>query len=229
MTKKLWDYIKKNNLQDTKKRTLINADDASKAVFGGKKQVSMFEITKFVSKHVKIATLYCLGGSETGRRRCFSERTLGRNEREAWTVTLLSVVEDRDGSIFFLAAKGESVPRTPILEIGNTNLFETEGELRGRKPHPAREGCDAHALADMLAQGLELTDDHLGRGFRDQVAIAMAVKRRFLPSIQSSFVCLQRKFTITEWSASNNDTTAICFFHCFFERAIAHHRVINLF
>ena len=53
MTKKLWDYIKKNKLQDAKKRTLINADDALKAVFGGKKQVSMFEMTKLVSAHVK--------------------------------------------------------------------------------------------------------------------------------------------------------------------------------
>ena len=53
MTKKLWDYIKKNGLQDAKKRTLINADEALKAVFGGKKQVSMFEMTKLVSKHVK--------------------------------------------------------------------------------------------------------------------------------------------------------------------------------
>ncbi|MEI6493916.1 MAG: SWIB/MDM2 domain-containing protein [Verrucomicrobiota bacterium] len=53
MTKKLWEYIKKNNLQDAKKRTQINADDALKAVFGGKKQVSMFEMTKLVSKHVK--------------------------------------------------------------------------------------------------------------------------------------------------------------------------------
>jgi chromatin remodeling complex protein RSC6 len=52
ITKKLWDYIKKNNLQDPKKRTMINADPALKAVFGGKKQVSMFEMTKFVSKHV---------------------------------------------------------------------------------------------------------------------------------------------------------------------------------
>ena len=53
MTKKLWDYIKKNNLQDPKKRTTINADPALKAVFGGKKQVSMFEMTKLVSAHVK--------------------------------------------------------------------------------------------------------------------------------------------------------------------------------
>jgi chromatin remodeling complex protein RSC6 len=53
LTKKLWDYIKKNKLQDEKKRTLINADDALKAVFGGKKQVSMFEMTKLVSGHVK--------------------------------------------------------------------------------------------------------------------------------------------------------------------------------
>ncbi len=53
MTKKLWDYIKKNGLQDEKKRTMINADDALKAVFGGKKQVSMFEMTKLVNGHVK--------------------------------------------------------------------------------------------------------------------------------------------------------------------------------
>jgi len=52
MTKKLWDYIKKNGLQDAKKRTLINADDKLKAVFGGKKQVSMFEMTKLVNQHV---------------------------------------------------------------------------------------------------------------------------------------------------------------------------------
>jgi len=53
MTKKLWDYIKKNNLQDPKKKTNINADDALKVVFGGKKTVTMFEMTKLVSQHVK--------------------------------------------------------------------------------------------------------------------------------------------------------------------------------
>ena len=53
LTKKLWVYIKKNGLQDKKVRTQINADDALKAVFGGKKSVSMFEMTKLVSKCVK--------------------------------------------------------------------------------------------------------------------------------------------------------------------------------
>ena len=53
LTKKLWDYIKKNNLQDAKKRTQINADDALKVIFGGKKSVTMFEMTKLVSGHVK--------------------------------------------------------------------------------------------------------------------------------------------------------------------------------
>lgn len=53
LTKKVWDYIKKHKLQDEKKKTLINADDALKAVFGGKKQVTMFEMTKLVSGHVK--------------------------------------------------------------------------------------------------------------------------------------------------------------------------------
>ena len=52
LTKKLWVYIKKNGLQDKKVRTQINADDALKAVFGGKTKVSMFEMTKLVSKHV---------------------------------------------------------------------------------------------------------------------------------------------------------------------------------
>ena len=53
LTKKLWVYIRKNGLQDAKKRTLINADENLKAVFNGKKQVSMFEMTKLVSGHVK--------------------------------------------------------------------------------------------------------------------------------------------------------------------------------
>ena len=53
ITKKLWAYIKKKGLQDAKNRRNINADDALKVVFGGKKQVSMFEMTKLVSKHVK--------------------------------------------------------------------------------------------------------------------------------------------------------------------------------
>jgi chromatin remodeling complex protein RSC6 len=53
LTKKLWVYIKKNSLQDKKVKTQINADDALKAVFGGKAKVSMFEMTKLVSKHVK--------------------------------------------------------------------------------------------------------------------------------------------------------------------------------
>ena len=52
LTKKLWVYIKKNNLQDKKVRTNINADEALKAVFGGKKSVSMFEMTKLVSNNL---------------------------------------------------------------------------------------------------------------------------------------------------------------------------------
>jgi upstream activation factor subunit UAF30 len=51
--KKVWAYIKKNNLQDAKNRRAINADDKLKAVFGGKKQVTMFEMTKLVSNHLK--------------------------------------------------------------------------------------------------------------------------------------------------------------------------------
>jgi chromatin remodeling complex protein RSC6 len=53
LTKKLWQYIKRNGLQDKKVKTQINADAALQAVFGGKKQVSMFEMTKLVSKNVK--------------------------------------------------------------------------------------------------------------------------------------------------------------------------------
>lgn len=53
ITKKLWEYIKKNKLQDAKNKRNINADEALKAVFGGKKQVTMFEMTKLVSKHIK--------------------------------------------------------------------------------------------------------------------------------------------------------------------------------
>jgi len=53
VTKKIWDYIKKNKLQDSANKRLINADEKLKQVFGGKKQVSMFEMTKLVSNHLK--------------------------------------------------------------------------------------------------------------------------------------------------------------------------------
>ena len=53
VTKKLWAYIKRNGLQDQKERRMINADDKLRAVFGGKGKVSMFEMTKLVSRHMK--------------------------------------------------------------------------------------------------------------------------------------------------------------------------------
>ncbi len=53
VVKKLWEYIKKNNLQDAKNKRNINADDKLKEVFNGKKQVNMFEMTKLVSGHLK--------------------------------------------------------------------------------------------------------------------------------------------------------------------------------
>ena len=53
VTKKLWAYIKRKGLQDDKNRRQINADENLKPVFGGKAQVSMFEMTKLVNKHLK--------------------------------------------------------------------------------------------------------------------------------------------------------------------------------
>ena len=53
VTKKLWAYIKKNGLQDAKNKRMINADDKLKPIFGGKAQVSMFDMTKLVGKHLK--------------------------------------------------------------------------------------------------------------------------------------------------------------------------------
>ncbi len=53
VTKRLWAYIKKNGLQDSKNRRMINADAKLKPVFGGKSAVNMFEMTKLVGKHLK--------------------------------------------------------------------------------------------------------------------------------------------------------------------------------
>ncbi|MBP9866242.1 MAG: SWIB/MDM2 domain-containing protein [Candidatus Omnitrophica bacterium] len=52
VVKKLWEYIKKNNLQDQKNKRNINSDEKLKPLFGGKAQVNMFEMTKLVSKHL---------------------------------------------------------------------------------------------------------------------------------------------------------------------------------
>ncbi|HAP00966.1 MAG TPA: hypothetical protein DCQ93_03475 [Bacteroidetes bacterium] len=52
VVKKMWDYIKKNGLQDKKNRRMINADGNLKSVFGGKSQVSMFDMAKLINKHL---------------------------------------------------------------------------------------------------------------------------------------------------------------------------------
>jgi len=52
VTKKVWDYIKANGLQDQQNKRMINADENLKKIFGGKKQVSMFEMTALVNKHL---------------------------------------------------------------------------------------------------------------------------------------------------------------------------------
>jgi chromatin remodeling complex protein RSC6 len=53
VTKKIWGYIKRNGLQDKKNKRMINSDEKLKPVFGGKSQVSMFEMTKLVSRFLK--------------------------------------------------------------------------------------------------------------------------------------------------------------------------------
>lgn len=51
--KKMWDYIKEHNLQDQKNKRMINADEKLKKIFGGKEQISMFELSKVISNHVQ--------------------------------------------------------------------------------------------------------------------------------------------------------------------------------
>lgn len=53
IVKKMWEYIKKNNLQDAKNKRMINSDAKLAAIFEGKKQISMFDMSKYISKNVK--------------------------------------------------------------------------------------------------------------------------------------------------------------------------------
>ncbi len=53
VTKRVWDYIKQNNLQDQQNKRMINADNKLRPIFGGKNQVSMFEMTKLVNQHLQ--------------------------------------------------------------------------------------------------------------------------------------------------------------------------------
>ncbi len=53
IVKKMWEYIKKNGLQDQKNKRMINSDDKLAAIFEGKKQISMFDMSKYISKNVK--------------------------------------------------------------------------------------------------------------------------------------------------------------------------------
>jgi chromatin remodeling complex protein RSC6 len=69
VTKKIWGYIKRNGLQDKKNRRMINADAKLKAVFGGKRQVSMFEMTKLVNRFLDPGS-----GDWGGPRRTFGKK-----------------------------------------------------------------------------------------------------------------------------------------------------------
>lgn len=53
IVKKMWDYIKKNSLQDKTNKRMINSDAKLAAIFEGKKQISMFDMSKYISKNVK--------------------------------------------------------------------------------------------------------------------------------------------------------------------------------
>jgi chromatin remodeling complex protein RSC6 len=53
ITQRVWDYVKKNNLQDPSNKRVIRADDKLRPVFDGKSEVNMFEMTKLVNKHLK--------------------------------------------------------------------------------------------------------------------------------------------------------------------------------
>jgi len=53
VVKKMWQYIKKAGLQDAKNKRMINSDDKLKAIFEGKKQISMFEMNKYLANHLK--------------------------------------------------------------------------------------------------------------------------------------------------------------------------------
>jgi chromatin remodeling complex protein RSC6 len=53
VTKKVWEYIRKNGLQDQQNKRQINADDNLRKVFGGKRSVSMFEMTELVNRHLR--------------------------------------------------------------------------------------------------------------------------------------------------------------------------------
>ena len=53
VTKKLWAYIKRNGLQDRVNKRMINADEKLRPVFGGRSQVSMFEMTRLVNNHLR--------------------------------------------------------------------------------------------------------------------------------------------------------------------------------
>jgi len=83
LTKKLWDYIRKNGLQDKTKRTQINADDNLKAVFNGKKSVSMFEMTKLVSSR-EITALARWIRSGASRRAARAAQNLRNHGFRGW-------------------------------------------------------------------------------------------------------------------------------------------------
>ena len=101
VTKKLWAYIKKNDLQDSKNRRNINADDKLKEVFGGKKTVSMFEMTKLVSRPPQVS--FSLLGSAVRAGEAGPDSRVTRCHAAADFITILPRSRELRGSLRLLA------------------------------------------------------------------------------------------------------------------------------
>ena len=155
VTKKIWDYIKKNKLQDAKKKTLINADDVLKAVFGGKKQVTMFEMTKHVSGHVNSLRFLenCIrrrvGPRKDCQRRGRGAAKLAKNDTRIVFRDWNSVMSKTSSPL--LRIRGESVP---LMEFPDAVFVDTS-VLRGNHYNFASTQISSF-VAVAKAKGLKL-------------------------------------------------------------------------
>lgn len=162
LTKKLWAYIQKRGLQDKKVRTQINADDALKAVFGGKAKVSIYEMSRLVAKHMKNvaeedggAAAKSIGKSKPDSRRR-REHLLDALKREH----ILEGIElfkaghphdFRDSTKFDLQHEGSAYPPKAIVGLAGVPIY---GEAF--KPDDFSGGADSKCFRVLLRNGFQL-------------------------------------------------------------------------
>ena len=160
IVKKLWSYIKTNNLQDSHNKRMINADDKLRALFGGKKQVSMFEMTKLVTQHLDAGAVGLPASSSSATER------QGVGSGQDTQIPSLRKEDEKGSNLQSVLASGDGSIERPFKvksiqeEHAILRHFEKELSMQGFMP---QESLDQMVCKDGSVYYFDISQAKAGR------------------------------------------------------------------